>query len=91
MCFRDRVEKVKYHCHKIKHMRDVAQLVLIESDVEGYEYFTHGGTVTLVEYCDKIYGLTAKHVLDSDKAVDYKDICMTNTNCRDYSLNPHFY
>jgi hypothetical protein len=39
------------------------RLVLFETGYEGWEYATHGGTLFLVNFRGKVYGLTCRHVL----------------------------
>jgi hypothetical protein len=50
-------------------------MVLFETEFEGWEYASHGGTVFLVEVGGKPYGITARHVV-GDFAWD--DLCVLN-------------
>tara|TARA_B100000686_G_C16781764_1_gene972392 strand:- start:1335 stop:2075 length:741 start_codon:yes stop_codon:yes gene_type:complete len=63
----------------IDNLTNSVRHLCIETDVDGYEYFTYGGTITLVKYKDKTYGLTCGHVVNADKSVSYDQLCILNT------------
>jgi hypothetical protein len=44
-------------------IRDAVRAVLFETGFEGWEYATHGGTLFVVNYQGKVYGVTCAHVL----------------------------
>jgi hypothetical protein len=44
-------------------IRDAVRAVLFETGFEGWEYATHGGTLFVVNYEGKVYGVTCTHVL----------------------------
>lgn len=62
----------------LEKISNTVRAVFIETDVDGFEYFTHGGTVTLVEYQNKVYGLTCGHVVNADKTIEYRQLCILN-------------
>jgi hypothetical protein len=43
--------------------RDAVRAVFFQTGVEGCEYATHGGTLFVVSYNGKVYGVTCRHVL----------------------------
>jgi hypothetical protein len=44
-------------------IRDAVRAVLFETGFEGWEYATHGGTMFIVNYEGRVYGVTCAHVL----------------------------
>jgi hypothetical protein len=48
-------------------IRDAVRAVLFETGFEGWEYATHGGTLFVVNYKGKVYGVTCAHVLKDFK------------------------
>lgn len=51
------------------------RLALFETDYEEWQYASHGGTVFVVSYGDKPYGVTARHIA---KDFPWKRLCITN-------------
>jgi hypothetical protein len=44
-------------------IRDAVRAVLFETGFEGWDYTTHGGTLFVVNYACRVYGVTCAHVL----------------------------
>jgi hypothetical protein len=56
-------------------LKAATRMPFFETDVEGWDYATHGGTVFLVEVEGKPYAITASHVR---RDFAWKKLCLTN-------------
>ncbi len=55
--------------------KDCTRFVMFETDVEGWEYATHGGTLWVASYRGQVFGLTCKHVI---KDFNWRQLCVTD-------------
>lgn len=55
--------------------KDCARFVMFETEFEGWEYATHGGTLFVVSYRGQVFGLTCKHVFGD---FNWRQLCVTD-------------
>ena len=56
-------------------IRSCVRFVMFETVVEGWEYATHGGTLFLVCFRNRVFGITCKHVLGD---FEWSQLCVTD-------------
>lgn len=60
----------------MQDIQEAVRCVVFETNCDGWRYATHGGTISLVSYHDKVYGITCRHVLAD---FNVSDLVITDT------------